>query len=416
MKANIEKDAVPDGWQGVRLGDVGEVVMGQSPPGEVVVDWDGDELDVDGLPFVQGNAEFGTKYPAPLKWCLQPYKVGIPGDILISVRAPVGETNRVATQLGIGRGLAAVRFEKESQPFGWHVLNRSKSDLDRVTQGSTFAAIGGGELRNLPILLPPLPEQRAIAAVLDSIDDAIEGAEAVIAATEGLRDALLHDLLTRGLPGQHTEFREVPGLGTIPADWEVVRLGDVAETITSGSRAWSRHFRPAGALFVRSQNIVNGLIDRSDPVFVEAPNDKEAERTRIRGDDILVSITGEPGKATVADESMGEAYVSQHVALVRPRDTQSAKYLCRALQCKIGQEQFSRMAYGQTRPGLNLSDVGAATVAFAPISEQRNITSVLDAAEATVEVAREELAGLRLLKESTADGLLTGRVRVASRH
>ena len=51
MKANIEKDAVPDGWQGVRLGDVGEVVMGQSPPGEVVVDWDGDELDVDGLPF-----------------------------------------------------------------------------------------------------------------------------------------------------------------------------------------------------------------------------------------------------------------------------------------------------------------------------------------------------------------------------
>ena len=65
--------------------------------------------------------------------------------------------------------------------------------------------------------------------MLDSIDDAIEGAEAVIAATEGLRDALLHDLLTRGLPGQHTEFRDVPGLGTVPADWEVVRLGDVIE-------------------------------------------------------------------------------------------------------------------------------------------------------------------------------------------
>ena len=61
------------------------------------------------------------------------------------------------------------------------------------------------------VTVPPLPEQRAIAAVLDSIDDAIEGAEAVIAATEGLRDALLHDLLTRGLPGQHTEFRDVPG-------------------------------------------------------------------------------------------------------------------------------------------------------------------------------------------------------------
>ena len=85
------------------------------------------------------------------------------------------------------------------------------------------------QLSKVTILLPPLPEQRAIAAVLDSIDDAIEGAEAVIAATGGLRDALLHDLLTRGVPGWHTEWREVPGLGTIPADWEVARLGDVLE-------------------------------------------------------------------------------------------------------------------------------------------------------------------------------------------
>ena len=62
--------------------------------------------------------------------------------------------------------------------------------------------------------------------VLDSIDDAIERTEAVIAATERLRDALLHELLTRGVPGWHSEWKEAPGLGTIPACWEVVRLGD----------------------------------------------------------------------------------------------------------------------------------------------------------------------------------------------
>ena len=77
----------------------------------------------------------------------------------------------------------------------------------------------------LPILLPPLPEQRAVAAVLDSIDEAIERTEAVIATTERLRDALLHELLTRGVPGWHTEWKDVPGIGTMPADWEVVRLG-----------------------------------------------------------------------------------------------------------------------------------------------------------------------------------------------
>ena len=418
MKANIEKDAIPDGWQRVRLGDVAEVNRSNWDPsdGSSILYLD---LTAVSAPGMLSPARLVQAADAPSR----ARRRVASDDILVSTVRPnlrgFARVREASDNLVASTGFAIVTpLERVDCSFAYHHVMTSQfaDHLVGATTGQAYPAVRPIDVEAYPLLLPPLSEQRAIAAVLDSIDDAIEGAEAVIAATEGLRDALLHDLLTRGLPGQHTEFREVPGLGTIPADWEVVRLGDVAETITSGSRAWSRHFRPAGALFVRSQNIVNGLIDRSDPVFVEAPNDKEAERTRIRGDDILVSITGEPGKATVADESMGEAYVSQHVALVRPRDTQSAKYLCRALQCKIGQEQFSRMAYGQTRPGLNLSDVGAATVAFAPISEQRNITSVLDAAEATVEVAREELAGLRLLKESTADGLLTGRVRVASRH
>ena len=86
-----------------------------------------------------------------------------------------------------------------------------------------------GSFDRLPILLPPLPEQRAIAEVLDSIDEAIEDTEAVISATERLRDALLHRLLTRGVPGWHSEWKEVRGLGTIPASWDVVRLEEVAE-------------------------------------------------------------------------------------------------------------------------------------------------------------------------------------------
>ena len=186
---------IPASWQVVRLGEVAEVVMGQSPPGELVVDWMGDALDGAGIPFVQGNAEFGPRFPAPLKWCLQPFKVGSPGDVLISVRAPVGEMNRVEFRLGIGRGLAAVRFNKESQPFGWHVLIHSKGTLDRVAQGSTFAAIGSRDLAALPIPLPPLPEQRTIAAMLDSVDESIERAreerEGLVSLKQSTADALL---------------------------------------------------------------------------------------------------------------------------------------------------------------------------------------------------------------------------------
>ena len=140
---------------------------------------------------------------------------------------------------GYHLGLARPRKDAVDGAFLAEVLTSSESrkQFARIANGVTRFGLTLDATKAFPILLPPLPEQRAIAAVLDSIDDAIEGAGAVIAATGQLRDSLLHDLLTRGLPGQHTEFRDVPGLGTIPADWEVVRLGDVATVETRQVRS-----------------------------------------------------------------------------------------------------------------------------------------------------------------------------------
>ncbi len=416
MRRPYENGTTPDGWLQVRLGDVADVVMGQSPPGELVVDWQEGELDVDGLPFIQGNAEFGKKYPAPVKWCLQPNKIGVPGDVLISVRAPVGETNRVATQLGIGRGLAAVRFEKESEAFGWHVLNHSKGALDKVTQGSTFAAVGGGELRALPILLPPLPEQRAIAAVLDSIDDAIEGTEAVNAATEGLRDALLHDLLTRGLPGQHTEFRDVPGLGTIPADWKVMRLGDVAE-VTSGiamgpHRIPQKNPKP----YITVANVQADKVTIDANRLMEVADSEYQSRYLRAGDVVLVEGHAQISQlgrvAIVPPEAEGFTF-QNHLFRVRTGQLCDAKFVAAYVNGDGGRRYFG--SFGGTTSGLNTvsaANVKALPMPFPSLTEQQDIAAALDGVDVAIEVAREEAVGLRLLKESIADALLTGRIRI----
>ena len=145
--------------------------------------------------------------------------------------------------------------------------NSAYEEFAWPSTGDGRSGLNLGLIRTFRFPLPPLPEQQAIAAVLDSIDDAIERTEAVITATERVRDALLHELLTRGVPGWHTEWKSVPGVGTIPAAWEVVRLEDVAQTITSGSRAWSQYFRPNGAFFVRSQNISGGKLMNDNRKF-----------------------------------------------------------------------------------------------------------------------------------------------------
>ena len=187
---------IPADWKVVRLGEVAEVVMGQSPPGNTVFEWEGETFLDSGLPFVQGNAEFGSKFPQPLKWCAKPARVADSDAFLISVRAPVGHTNRVDQRLAIGRGLAAIWFTGVNRSYGWHAINQAKHALQPISQGSTFRAIGGKDLRSLMLPHPSLSEQQAIARVLDSLDNALETSQRLNNALHQMKVSTAEALLT----------------------------------------------------------------------------------------------------------------------------------------------------------------------------------------------------------------------------
>ena len=127
-------------------------------------------------------------------------------------------------------------------------------------------------MQRLLVTLPPLNEQRAIAAVLDSIDEAIERTEAVIDATERLRDALLHDLLTRGVPGWHSEWKEVAGhRRRCQRAGNVVRLGDVCE-VKGGKRlpkGSSFADKDTGLPYIRVVDFSERTVDASDIQYLD---------------------------------------------------------------------------------------------------------------------------------------------------
>jgi type I restriction enzyme S subunit len=164
---------VPEGWSVRSLGQIADLTMGQSPPSSAVTD------SGDGLPFIQGNAEFGARHPAPRFVTSITPKVAQKGDILISVRAPVGEVNIAESPLCIGRGVAGIRAKDCDPAFLFYATGGLSRTFARLSQGSTFDAINGKELRAIEILLPPLDEQRRIAEVLRSVDEAIASANDV---------------------------------------------------------------------------------------------------------------------------------------------------------------------------------------------------------------------------------------------
>ena len=140
--------------------------MGQSPPGTTYNE------DGNGLPFFQGKAEFGNIYPAIKKWCSAPSKIAMEGDILLSVRAPVGPTNIAPCESCIGRGLSAIRARSEvaEQKYLWFFFKHLEPILSKRGQGSTFAAIKRSEVNEIKIPLPPLSEQQQIVKILAQAD------------------------------------------------------------------------------------------------------------------------------------------------------------------------------------------------------------------------------------------------------
>ena len=267
-----------------------------------------------------------------------------------------------------------------------------------------------------PYSLPPLPEQRAIAVVPDSIDDAIEGAEAVIAATEGLRDALLHDLLTCGIPGQHTEWRDVPGLGTIPADWDVVRLGDVAE-VTSGIAMGPHRIpqdNPKPYLTVANVQADEVAIDENR--LMEVVDSEYQSRYLRAGDVVLVeghAQISQLGRAAIVPLEAEGFTFQNHLFRVRTGELCDAKFVTTYVNSDGGRRYFG--SFGGTTSGLNrvsAANVKALPMPFPSLTEQEAIAAALDGVDTAMAIAREELSRLRLMKESTADALLTGRVRI----
>ena len=152
-----------------RLEEICAINMGQSP------DYSTYNEDGNGLPFFQGNADFGEIYPAVRMWCSEPTKIAREKDILISVRAPIGALNIANCECCIGRGLAALTVNEDicAQEYLWHALSGKVDELNSKGTGSTFKAINKKTLSETEIPLPPIDEQRKIAAILDKVSDLI---------------------------------------------------------------------------------------------------------------------------------------------------------------------------------------------------------------------------------------------------
>ena len=407
----LSAGAVPKGWQLVRLGDLASLRREkQKPSGN-------DRHPYLGLENINNWGLINSK--RQFQEAISDKTVFHTGDTLYGkLRPNLRKVVRVDFD-GICSTDILALFPKPlaDGAFLGHILQSDRLYVHAMKgiAGTKMPRTSWDHLRAFELVCPLIPEQRAIAAVLDSIDEAIERTEAVIAATEQLRDSLLHELLTRGVPGWHTKWKEVPGLGTIPADWDVVRLGDrLEEGPTNGIYKPDTEYG-SGVCLIRIDDFGFGEFNSFGNFQRIRVTEGEICRYEVREGDIVVNRVNSLshiGKSVLIPKVNEPTLFESNMMRIRFDRNLDPRFGAMVLLSDNTRRYFkSRAKKAVQQASINQQDVSELPIPLPPLADQRTISGVLVGVDSVIEVARDEAAGLRSLKESTADALLTGRVR-----
>jgi type I restriction enzyme S subunit len=373
--------------------------MGQSPPGDT---YNTEGL---GMPFMQGSAEFGEHSPRPVKFCSAPLKIAEVGDLLLSVRAPVGDSNIADQRIAIGRGLAAIRGNEQAITTFLRLLVQSNTRQLLATSGTgMFSSITGKNLRELSIELPPPSEQKRIIDVMASVDAYIAALQQQAVHARSARNAVLHELLTAG-----------------GDDWTETTLGEVAALGKGG--AWGEDEPGQGlveAVCLRGTDLAD-LIDGQHPAApVRWLKESELTKARCAENMILIETSGSKcGRSVLLTAEMLYAFARPVVF----------SNFCRTLQIDLNRitnkyaELWFSNAYSNglipsyratsAMPNLDIKSLlRIETILLPPLNEQKRIMDIVSAIDVVIRAAVNAIADAQKLRSGLLSDLLSGEHKI----
>ena len=197
-------------------------------------------------------------------------------------------------------------------------------------------------------------------------------------------------------------------------DWEKTTIGAKSEIVTSGSRDWAQYYSDSGDKFIRMTNLVrNGInLDLSDLRFVQLPvGSNEGKRTSLEKGDILISITAELGKLGWIPEGLGTAYINQHTALVRMKNTLDSKFVAYALSTEKYNNKLNSLNDSGAKAGLNLGSIRSFELTIPSKPEQTQIASFLSVVDEKISQLTQKLELLSQYKQGMMQKLFSQQIR-----
>ena len=367
----------------VRLGDVCKLTMGQSPESSSYND------EGIGIPFFQGNADFGELHPKVAHWCSAPKKTAEKGDILISVRAPIGALNIADEKCCIGRGLAAITVDDTivNRDYIWYILKSKVLYLQSKGTGSTFKAINKSVLLDLSIELPSLSEQKRISHLFQSIFS--------LCAKYILMDKKLDEFIK----SRFVEMFGDPIANT--SDYNTAKLRDLSIKISDGVHA-KPEYTVTGRPFLSVVNINRRTIDFSNCKYVsEEAYQKMIKSTHPEKGDILYTKVGATYGIPAYVDTDIEFCLYVSVCLIKPKhELINSKFLAIQMDMPFVKYQADKRIKGIGVPDLHLNQISEFEIILPPRELQNQFADFVTQVEKQKATVQQSIDKLETLKKS----------------
>ena len=362
----------------VMLKDVCAINMGQSPDSNSYND------EENGVPFFQGNADFGERYPVTRKWCSTPTKMAMPGDILISVRAPIGALNYAKEKCCIGRGLAALTPDKSkvSSEFIFWLLKSKNDEFNDKGTGSTFKAIGRSVLEETIVPNISLKNQMKCAATLEKIYAVIQFRKLQLQKLDELIKARFIELFGDPVDNE--------------MQWPTKSLEEACRVIVDCLHTTPNYTSEnTGFMCIRTSIVKKNYIIWDNIEFIsEEEYNKRIQRKKPEKGDVIYTREGAIlGIAAVIDKECNVA-LGQRLMLLSPNADQCiSTFLCNAMNCDSFLANALKGQSGSASPHINVGDIKAFKMIMPPIELQQqfaDFVAQVDKSKSVVEKALKE--------------------------
>lgn len=395
---------IPEDWEVVRLEEIAtRFISGGTPSTSNPDYWNGNIPWMKSAWIKRRLVDSGEKYITKEGLRNSATNIVPQDNLLIATRVCIGNVAINKIDIAISQDLTGVVIKKSKAypEYVYWALRNSENKVKQLVQGSTIKGVLREDLEKIKITRPSLPEQRKIATILSTVDEAIQKTDEGIWKTEILKRGLMQRLLTRGIG--HTNFRQTE-LGEIPETWNIRKMGDnrIAKIIMGQSPSSSSYNTDGEGLPFLQGKAEFGRIYPSPQIYTKTPQ-KIAERN-----DVLVSVRAPVGELNITPF---KCCIGRGLAAIRPQNSMlNTLFIFYYLKQNI--RRLLRLQTGSTFKAIRKNDLSEFKVFVPHVSEQKKIADFLATCDKKIGTELNKKTQLESLKKGLMQVLLTGKVRV----